>query len=108
MKSTLAALLVGVAVLSSAGSAQAADAVRADIQSKVATEGALQPSVPMALTASQTETTTTGQSQAHGPVALTDNQMKSITAGHFYNQGYFHYGWFSPDYGWSWYWGPHY
>jgi hypothetical protein len=99
MKSTLAALLVGVAVLSSAGSALAADAVRADVQNKAATDGILRPSAPMASTNAQTETATIGHSQARGPVVLTDAQMKDVTAGHY--TGYLHYG---PYYYWSYFW----
>jgi hypothetical protein len=64
MKTKLLALSVGVAMLSGAGIAQAADVTPADAQSKAA------PSAR---------------------VELTDTQMQELTAGHY--TGRFHRGW---------------
>ena len=64
MKMKLAALLVGAAVLSGAGIAQAADVTPADAQSKAA---------PPAM-------------------ELTDTQMQTLTAGHY--TGQWHSGWY--------------
>jgi hypothetical protein len=65
MMAKLLALSVGVAMLSGAGFAQAADVTPADVQSKAA---------PPAM-------------------ELTDTQMQKLTAGHYY-KGKFHRGWY--------------
>jgi hypothetical protein len=91
MKMKLAALLVGAAVLSGAGIAQAADVTPADAQSKAA---------PPAM-------------------ELTDTQLQTLTAGHYTgwrHRGSYHdrnhndrWGWHYYDYGpeGDWRHGPH-
>jgi hypothetical protein len=106
MKNILTALLISVAVLSGGGIAQAADVAQTNTQSKSSSTQSNSASAPIVV--ADTKAPETGVSQAHGPMALTDDQMNSVTAGHFYNQGYYHYGQYSPDYGVTWTFGYHY
>ena len=84
----LAAFLVGAAVLSGAGLAQAADVAQTNTQSKIASPQIL---------VEDAQTPKTVDSQNHGPVLLKDDQMNEVTAGHFFYTGYLHYGWYRVD-----------
>jgi hypothetical protein len=72
MRTTLAAVLVNIAVLSSTGIGQAADMIQEDAQKQVSK---LEYSKPA------------------GRVALTDDQMKEVTAGHLTGPGDPHPHW---------------
>jgi hypothetical protein len=100
MKTSLSAFVIGLAMLSSAGIAQAADVAQTNTQSNAA---------PAQIVIADAKTPKTGNSQNDGRVALTDDQMSGVTAGHYDNPHYPHYGWYKIDlYGYSWVKGWHY
>ena len=101
MMTKFLAISVGIAMLSGAGTAQAADVVQTNTQSKAAPAPVLV----------DVQTSKVVDLKNHGPLALTDDQMDGVTAGHIGNGGSltWHWGFFNygsaPDvwvsvYGW--------
>jgi uncharacterized protein YcfL len=85
MKVRLLSLLGGLVMLSGAGIAQAADVAQTNTQSTAA---------PVLTVVADAQTTKAVDLQNRDRVALTDDQMNKVTAGHYYYQGYLHYGWY--------------
>jgi hypothetical protein len=93
MRKDLAALLVGLTVLSSAGMAHAETS---KVNSTDAHVGAAQAGPDMTTAQAGTKTTV-----AQGDlVMLTDDQMNTVTAGHF--NGWVHYGYYYDFWGNLW------